>query len=149
MRTTISAIALTCLVLASCNKSKPDPKPPAPGKPAAAEQEGAFLKDIDAAAAGKLVAGGENPPVVLDVRTAEEFAAGHIEDAINLDFKGAGFKDELAKLDRDQTYLLHCRSGNRSGQAKATLLELGFTAIYHLDGGMLAWEKAGLPTVEP
>ena len=85
---------------------------------------------------------------LLDVRTRAEWKASHIEGAINVDFKGPGFKEELAKLDRDQPYLLHCRSGNRSSSAKPVFTELGFKVIYHLDGGIIAWEEAGLPTVK-
>ena len=105
------------------------------------------MKDIDAATAGKLV-NGENPPTVIDVRTPQEFAEGHIQGAINIDFNSPDFKDELAKLSPDKTYLMHCRSGNRSNRAKPAFKELGFEAIYHLDGGMIAWEEAGLPTAK-
>ena len=98
------------------------------------------MKDIDAEAAGKLIKK-QRPPVVLDIRTPEEFAAGHIEGAVNIDFKADSFKAELEKLDRDKEYLLHCRSGGRSGMSKETFTELGFKAIYHLDGGMIAWRK--------
>ena len=54
---------------------------------------------------------------------------------------------ELAELDPDETYLVYCRSGNRSGQTTALLDELGFEQVYDLDGGVLAWQSAGLPLV--
>ena len=133
-----TAATISCLVFAGCS-SKPTDRPE--------KATGALPIDIDAKAAGALLEQ-EKPPVVLDVRTPGEFAAGHIEGAVNIDFKGPGFKDEIAKLDREQPYLLHCRSGNRSGQSKPTFTELGFKTIYHLDGGFLAWEEAGLPTVK-
>lgn len=84
---------------------------------------------------------------VLDVRTPEEFAEGHLEGATMIDFYADTFTDELAALDPDQTYLVYCRSGNRSGQTFAMLDELGFGQVYDLDGGVLAWQSAGLPLV--
>ncbi len=90
----------------------------------------------------------ENPPeglVVLDVRTPEEFAEGHLDGAIMIDFYGADFTDRLAELDRDRPYLLYCRSGNRSSQARQIMIDLGFTDVADIDGGILAWTQAGLP----
>jgi len=103
-----------------------------------------FLKDIDAVAAGERFKS-QKPLVVIDVRTPEEFAEGHIEGAINIDFKGANFKEELSKLDPKKEYLMHCRSGGRSTAAKPVFTELGFERLYHLDDGFIAWEEAGLP----
>lgn len=141
----LSVVLLGWFALVSCDKKTPAASGPAGEPPASAVP--AFLKDIDAAEAGRLVAE-KAPPQVLDVRTPEEFAAGHIGGAINLDFNSPGFKEEVAKLERGATYLLHCRSGSRSGKAKPTFEELGFKAIYHLEGGINAWEAAGLPTVK-
>ena len=86
--------------------------------------------------------------VIIDVRTPEEYANGHIEKAINLDFYSETFKDELDKLDRDKVYLIYCRSGNRSGQALNMMAELGFSEVYNMLGGMARWEEVGLPTVK-
>jgi len=86
--------------------------------------------------------------VIIDVRTPEEYANGHIEKAINLDFYSETFKDELDKLDRDKVYLIYCRSGNRSGQALNIMAELGFSEVYNMLGGMARWEEVGLPTVK-
>jgi len=86
--------------------------------------------------------------VIIDVRTPEEYASGHIEKAINLDFYSETFKDELDQLDRDKVYLIYCRSGNRSGQALDMMAELGFSEVYNMLGGMARWEEVGLPTVK-
>ena len=136
-------LLLTLLSFASCNRSEDPVSDPR----SVDNKDKAFLEDIDAARANELIAA-ESPPVIIDVRTPGEFAAGHIDKAINIDFKSPTFKEELAKLDRDQTYLMHCRSGGRSGQAKPIFEELGFKAVYHLEGGTNAWEEAGLPTVK-
>ena len=94
----------------------------------------------------------ENPPaelVILDVRTPEEFAEGHIEGAVMIDFYREDFADQLAGLDPDVPYLVYCRSGNRSGQTAAILEELGFSDVADVDGGINAWTGLGLPTVTP
>lgn len=86
--------------------------------------------------------------VVLDVRTPEEFAEGHLDGAIMVDFYAADFTDQLADLDPDVPYLLYCRSGSRSGQAAALMEELGFVDVANVDGGILAWSDAGLDVVD-
>lgn len=94
----------------------------------------------------------DDPPddlVILDVRTPEEFAEGHLDGAIMVDFYDDDFADQLAELDPDVPYLLYCRSGNRSGQTLAMMEDLGFTDVADVDGGINAWGEAGLPTVTP
>lgn len=93
-----------------------------------------------------------NPPdnlVILDVRTPEEFAEGHIEGATMIDFYRDDFADQIAELDPDVPYLLYCRSGNRSGQTAALMERLGFADVADVDGGVLSWGEAGLPLVTP
>lgn len=87
--------------------------------------------------------------VILDVRTPEEFAEGHLEGAVMIDFYDLDFADQLAELDPDVPYLLYCRSGNRSGQTLALMEELGFTDVADVDGGINQWQAAGLPVVAP
>ena len=82
---------------------------------------------------------------VLDVRTPEEYAEGHIDGATLIDFYEPDFADRIAELDRGATYVVYCRSGNRSGQAVALMAEQGFTAVNDVDGGVTAWSAAGLP----
>jgi len=90
----------------------------------------------------------DNPDfVILDVRTPEEFASGHIENAINLDFLSETFRKDLDQLDKSKTYLMHCRSGARSVQALSVMEELSFLEVYHMPDGILGWEAEGFPTV--
>ena len=92
----------------------------------------------------------QNPPddlVILDVRTSDEFATGHLEGATMIDFYSPDFAERIAALDRDVPYLLYCRSGNRSGQARQLMSELGFVDVADIDGGITAWAAAGLPLV--
>lgn len=83
--------------------------------------------------------------VLLDVRTPEEFAEGHIEGATNIDFYSPTFGNDILALDAGQEYAVYCRSGNRSATTTAFMSENGFDSIYELQGGIVAWESAGLP----
>jgi phage shock protein E len=73
-----------------------------------------------------VIAAGGDDLVVLDIRTPEEFAEGHIDGSVNIDFYAPDFGDRLAELDPDARYVLYCRSDNRSGQTMPALEELGF-----------------------
>src|ERR1017187_1679948 len=81
--------------------------------------------------------------VILDVRTAEEFQAGHIPGAVNLDVSASDFETKAALLDRSKVYLVHCASGVRSARACDKLNHLNFPNLYNLPGGFKAWAKAG------
>ena len=84
--------------------------------------------------------------VVLDVRTAKEFATGHMAGAVNIDWNGPDFEKQAAALDKSKTYLVHCAAGGRSAKACALMnSKLKFPSCYNLEGGMRAWEKAGKP----
>ena len=85
----------------------------------------------------------EQEVVLLDIRTPEEFAQGQIEGATLIDYYDADFTSQLEELDKDKTYAIYCRSGARSGDTLALMQELGFTSVYDLSGGILAWNAAG------
>lgn len=74
---------------------------------------------------------------VIDVRTAEEFASGHLEGALNFDVQSSNFVDQVASLDPAANYVIYCRSGNRSGAAIDELKALGFTGTL-TNGGAVA-----------
>jgi len=86
--------------------------------------------------------------VIIDVRTLEEFADGHIENAANLDYYSETFQDELDKRDKNKTYFIYCRSGNRSGKALKIMEELNFREVYNMSGGIIEWKAEGLPTTK-
>jgi rhodanese-related sulfurtransferase len=77
-----------------------------------------------------------NGAVLLDVRTPSEFAAGHMDEAINIDFESPTFTTEVGLLDKTKPYFVYCRSGNRSGQAIAIMQKEGFKNIFELQGGI-------------
>lgn len=85
--------------------------------------------------------------IVVDIRTPGEFAKGHIKKAININMNDNDFSKQLAKLDREKTYLMHCRSGGRSTASLPVWNRLGFKNVLHLSSGTLGWVKAGQPLV--
>jgi len=85
--------------------------------------------------------------VVLDVRTPEEFNAGHIPKAGLLDIKSPDFLQSLGSLDRSKLYLVNCAVGGRSSRACQNLTALGFTNVVNLEGGFKAWEKVNASTI--
>ena len=85
--------------------------------------------------------------IVLDVRTPEEFASGHIEGALNIDFNSGNFANEITRLNPSETYAVYCRSGSRSGQAASIMHKAGFHDVSNLNGGVIDWTDAGLPLV--
>jgi rhodanese-related sulfurtransferase len=83
--------------------------------------------------------------VLLDVRTPEEFNEGHLADAQNIDFKNTSFEASMGQLDKNKTYFVYCKAGVRSEKAVDLMQKLGFQEVYHMQGGIDAWRKEGLP----
>lgn len=110
---------------------------------------GSVFRQISATEAHKLILEHKNDPdlIILDVRTPEEFAQGHLPEKTptNLNFYAPDFREQLARLDRGKTYLVYCRTGHRSGETVQIMKELGFRRVYDLQGGLTAWQSAGLP----
>lgn len=103
-----------------------------------------MIENVDVNKAAELLKSNKDI-VVLDVRTPEEFGSERIAGAINVDFRAADFAEKLAGLDKNKTYLVHCAAGGRSAKSRDIMQKAGFTSIYHMDGGMGAWESAGKP----
>lgn len=83
--------------------------------------------------------------IILDVRTGEEFAEGHLEGALNINIYDENFDQQLEMLEKDQPVFVYCKAGTRSEEAGRHLRRLGFDQIYDLKGGIMAWENSGLP----
>ena len=86
--------------------------------------------------------------LLLDVRTDNEFAQGHLRGAQQIDFYRDDFAHALEKLDKDQPVFIYCRSGNRSGKAAKQMKAMGFSAVYNLEGGIGAWSKRNKPVAK-
>jgi rhodanese-related sulfurtransferase len=141
--TSLKKLSLAALATLGVSVAQSAEKPASqPDKPAAE----AAVRHVNPEAAQKLVA--EKGVVVLDIRTREEFKARHIAGATNINFRAPDFAKQIAALPKDKPYLLHCASGNRSTQLLPVFKQHDFKSLYHLDGGMKAWEKAGLPVTK-
>ena len=126
-RTIVAALLALALLLAACGGSSTQ-----------------VVETVSPEAAAEKLA--EDPaPILLDIRTPEEVAEVRIPGAVNIDFYETTFADQIAQLDRDASYVVYCRSGNRSGQAMELFEELEFVDVANVDGGIVSWYEAGLP----
>ena len=83
--------------------------------------------------------------VLLDVRTRKEFDAERIAGAVIVDYNSPSFRDEMAKLDRSKSYLVYCRTGNRTNGAVKVMRELGFPNVIRVPGRDHEVERGGIP----
>jgi rhodanese-related sulfurtransferase len=127
----IAWILLWCIGLFSCKQSS--------------QQQGQTANELLPAEAFQQQLQKAQAPQLIDVRTPEEFATGHIAGAVNMDYNSDDFEAQIAKLDKSQPVFVYCLSGGRSGSAAALMQELGFAKVYGLDKGMMAWRQANLP----
>lgn len=86
--------------------------------------------------------------MLLDVRTPEEWKAGHLKDAVHIDWYADDFSKQVATLDKTKPVLVYCAVGGRSSEAQEAMQDLGFKKVVNLKGGMDAWKEAGLPVVK-
>jgi rhodanese-related sulfurtransferase len=145
-----AALALTGLALTGCSSDSTEAAAPAASAsaqgPAAVVAAPTAPERVDAARFAEVVA---SPGVtIIDVRTPVEFAAGHIEGAVNYPVELPEFGGQIAGLDPAGTYAVYCRSGNRSQAAVAAMAQAGIPGIYELANGVIEWEDAGLPVVQ-
>lgn len=77
----------------------------------------------------------ENNAIIIDVRTSEEYDTGHIVDSINIPVDNISSVD----YDKEQVIIVYCASGMRSARAAQELIDLGYTNVYNLDGGLINW----------
>ena len=142
-------LAAVCFALAACGgQSQADTASGSAGE-AGGEGKGMqlfFTLNLDQAS--NLVKN-ESDLVVIDVRSAHEFAQGHIPGALNIDAESGGFADEIATLDRDaQIFVYETDENVRADMAIARLKELGFVRVNRLADGFEEWKEAGNPYVQ-
>ena len=87
--------------------------------------------------------GSGTAPVVIDVRTPEEYAAGHIPGALNIPFDRVA--QRISEVDAPHVVALYCMVGPRARKGESALRSAGYTSVLHLEGGLAAWQAAGLP----
>jgi phage shock protein E len=82
-------------------------------------------------------------PVVIDVRTPEEYALGHVPGAVNIPFDQVA--QRIAEVEAPHGVALYCMVGPRARKGESALLAAGYESVFHLEGGLAAWQAAGLP----
>ena len=112
----------------------------------AIEYQAAHYREVNARDAAGLIANLD--PLILDVRTANEFAGGHLENAVLIPVQE--IQRRVTELDaaKDRPLLVYCRSGNRSTVAARVLVDAGFNQVVNLRKGLNEWNREGLPTVK-
>lgn len=122
---------------------------PAPA-PAQATAEPEAATEIEAARLLERIRGDEaDRPLVLDVRTPEEFAEGHVPGAVNIPHTELPERLAEVRAAGDVDIVLYCRSGRRAGVAHETLAEAGFQRLLHLAGDMNGWTRQDMPVERP
>jgi len=114
------------------------------------KKENQIIKNISADEAHQLIEEnkGNTDFLIIDIRTESEYNQGYIQDAINIDYYSPNFTEQLDNLDKNMTYLIYCRSGNRSGNALNEMKKLNFNEVYNLEGGIITWIDKGYPLAE-
>ncbi len=101
-----------------------------------------YMKNVTPQESQELIKQGA---IALDVRTKDEYASGHVQEALNIDFYDPTFEEKLKELDKTKQYVVNCQSGGRSAKAIALMEQLGFADACNVAGGITAWKGAGLP----
>lgn len=150
--TRVTAILSACLLSWAATVGCAQTAPSGPNGAPAAEAASTFGESAPLISATDLLErqhDSQRPTVVLDVRTPEEFAAGHVPGAINIPHDQLATRvAELADA-RDKEIVAYCRSGRRAALALTTLHDAGFAQLSHLDGDFLAWQAANRPIEVP
>ena len=91
---------------------------------------------------------GDDEFAILDIRTPGEFQSGHLAKSIPIDFYSPTFADQLNRLDKTKTFLVYCRTGNRSTKSLKLFKKLKFQKIYHMASGISAWKSESFTVVK-
>ena len=119
---------------------------PAPSTPSSAKAPAAVVQPMSQDALLQHQAQHPDHLFLLDVRTPEEYAEGHIAGAVNVPYDQLATR--LAEVPKDKDVVLYCRSGRRAGIAADVLAANGYTRLSHLEGDMIAWTEKGRPVVK-
>jgi rhodanese-related sulfurtransferase len=115
--------------------------------PSLSAQESTRIIAVSAKEAANLIDNhdGDNDFAILDIRTPGEFKSGHLPDSVLIDFYSKTFAEKISRLDKNKTYLIYCRSGNRSARSLGLFQNLKFQKVYHMASGIIGWNAEGLP----
>jgi phage shock protein E len=132
-------------VIAACSAVAESPQLQQPPQAAAAQQAAAApqVAQVSPAALVEMQAKEDSRLLLLDVRTPEEFAAGHVPGAVNIPYDQLATR--LGEIPRGDEVVLYCHSGRRAGLAVEVLAANGYTRLAHLQGDMQGWQSSGRP----
>jgi rhodanese-related sulfurtransferase len=133
----MAAVGFLCLVMIQ-------------GCPPSTTGDGSQVQNVTPSEAQALIQQhqGDSTFRILDVRTPAEYAAGHIENAVNVDYLSLSFASDVSTLDKSNTYFVYCGTEHRSPLAVAVMQQQGFTNLYNLTGGLTRWQSEGFPVVQ-
>ena len=134
----VFGIFIVATMFASCSEAQVKTEQVSKGAKVQVAQKKVINKVVDAKEFKKLLSELKDVQLI-DVRTAGEVAGGKIGNAVNIDYFGENFKEEIAKLDRTKPVLVYCKSGGRSGKSAQIMKSLGFQEVYDLKGGYSRW----------
>jgi rhodanese-related sulfurtransferase len=138
--------ALATLSGPVAHAAEPASATPAPGTAAAAPAQAVAVQPMSQDALLQQLAQHPDHLILLDVRTPQEFAEGHIAGAVNVPYDQLATR--LAEVPKDKDVVLYCRSGRRAGIAAQVLAANGYKRLSHLEGDMIAWTEKGRPVVK-
>ena len=139
----VAVLLAACAIFAAGPAGAGDTATPAPSAPTAAAPAAAHVTPMTQEQLLEHQAKHPGHLVVLDVRTPEEFAAGHVPGAKNVPYDLVAAR--LGEIPRDKDVVLYCKSGRRAGLAADVLAANGYTRLSHLEGDMTAWVANGRP----
>jgi rhodanese-related sulfurtransferase len=118
--------------------------------PAQSAQDNTRIIAVSAKEAADLIDkhSGDSEFAILDIRTPGEFQSGHLAKSIPIDFYSQTFADQLNRLDKTKTYLVYCRTGNRSTKSLKLFKKLKFQKIYHMASGISTWKSESFTVVK-
>jgi len=108
------------------------------------------IEDVTCEEAFKMIKKNKDEPdfVILDVRTPEEYAEDHLEGSRNIDYNSPDFTSKLEEMNKNNTYIVYCRSGVRSRNAANSMSKVGYNKIYNVLGGIMECKSKGMKVVK-
>lgn len=135
----LTAIIICVLVFVISNRSQESENKLAQAIEDQADTNSKVIKSVNASEAREIIDSRKENFKIIDIRTSQEYGAGHIENAELIDFYNPNFEKEIQKLDKTTKYLVYCRSGNRSSQALKLFNKYEFSEVYEMAGGYTSW----------
>lgn len=142
------SLFVAALIFVSCNAQEAQKVQELDKKETATAASAQLAKNISAADFKAAVEAAGPDVQLVDVRTPGEWAQGTLKGADKINWNDSAFDQNIEGLDKTKAVYVYCRSGARSGRAMARMKSLGFTQVYNLNGGIMAWQRAGYEVVK-